>query len=138
MICITTATRRLASAASLPVLLDAAYGAFEEILSAICGYEDSGGEFFAALAFAAATAADGRDAVAFAPSLPARLTAPGESACCCHSPADFTGLAALSATLATRLAQAAGASDNAGDRAACQDAARLARQLHVLLAGNGP
>lgn len=136
MICITTATRRLENAATLPALLDAAFGTFEEILSGIHDYEDSGGEFFAAPLFAAVAAADGRDAVGFAPSMP-RPTAPGECACC-DTPADFTGLAALSATLATRLTHAAAGGSTAGDRAACQQAAQQADQIRILLTGDGP
>jgi hypothetical protein len=67
---IAATRRQVEGAGSLAVLLGAAYAAFEEVLSAIHADEDRVGGSFAGFAFAAAAAADGRDAVAGAPSLP--------------------------------------------------------------------
>ena len=67
---IAAARRQVETAGSFEVLLDAAYAAFAEVMSAIYSDEDRAGESFAGLAFAAAAAAEGRDAVAGAPSLP--------------------------------------------------------------------
>ena len=62
--------QRLQHAAGLPAILDAAYDAFEDMLPAIRAHEDPAGGLFAAFMMAAASAADGRDAIGFAPSLP--------------------------------------------------------------------
>jgi hypothetical protein len=67
---IAAAGRQIEDAGSLTALLDAAYAAFEEVMSAIYADEDRVGESFAGFAFAAAAAAEGRDAVAGAPSRP--------------------------------------------------------------------
>jgi hypothetical protein len=138
-----TVTKRLEEADSLAVLLDAAYEAFEVIMSMIAGREDSAGTSLAAFVFAAAAAADGRDSIAAAPSLPktplqqrsasAARPGPGESA------EDLAaGLASLSGLLAVRLAQAAKSATGHQDRAACHEGARQAREILVLLAGNEP
>jgi hypothetical protein len=47
-------------------------------------------------------------------------------------------LAALSHLLMARLVQAAARARDHGDRAACHDAARSAREIHSLLTGSGP
>ena len=49
--------------------------------------------------------------------------------------AAVTGLCQL---LASGLAHTAAAAADAADRAACQDAARHAQQIHALLTGSGP
>ena len=63
---------RLRKAKSTAEILDATYGAFTDMLGIIRRYEDGGGPFYAALVFAAAAAANGRDAMLFAPSMPPR------------------------------------------------------------------
>jgi hypothetical protein len=133
--------QRLEGAGSLPVLLDAAYAAFEEVMSAIRDYQDRAGGSFTALAFAAAAAGDGRDAIAGAPSLPRPALAdrlagretPAPDGTAAGLAAALAGLAGL---LATRLAQAAGAAAAPDDRMACQVAAWQAREIHRLLAGS--
>ena len=102
---------RLERATALTAVLDAAYDAFEQMLLAIRAHENPASGLFAAFVMAAASAADGRDAVAFAPSLPPR---PGT-----QPPGGYNGerteesaeaiaecIAALSRLLAARLAQA--------------------------------
>jgi hypothetical protein len=134
-----TLTRRLENAQSLGSLLDAAYDTFEDMLAVIHGQEDNDEDFFAGLIFAAAAAADGRDAILTAPSLPP--APPGN-----HpdapppSPAQTSGeiaagVAALSGLLAARLTQAAESAESPADRAACRHAAHSARQIRDLLAG---
>jgi hypothetical protein len=135
--------QRLESAGSLPDLLDASYAAFEEMMSAIRAYQDRAGGSFTALAFAAAAAGDGRDAIAGAVSLP-RPARPGHPAVPGTPDAGGTGgslataLAALAGLLATRLAEAAQAAAAPEDRMACQEAAGQAREIRGLLAGSQP
>ena len=61
---------RLEHAVGLTAVMDAAYDAFGELLAVIREYEDPANGLFAAFMFAAASAANGRDAILFAPSLP--------------------------------------------------------------------
>lgn len=136
-------TQRLQHSAGLADVLDVAYDAFEDMLLAIRGREDPASGLFAAFMMAAASAADGRDAVAFAPSLPAcRGTdaaaaedeaQPGESA---ESITD--AVAGLSRLLVTRLAQARESASDPDDRAACADAACCAENIYGLLHRSGP
>jgi len=63
---------RLARASGLPELLDAAYDAFEDMLTVVRQHDQPDGEWFIPMVVAAASAANGRDAVGWAPSLPAR------------------------------------------------------------------
>ena len=137
---ITAVRARLEQASDLPAILDAAYEAFEGMLPVIHGQEDRAGGGFAAFVMSAASAANGRDAVASAPSLPP--AAPGHSPLAVGAP--VTGvteeeaaavLAGLSQLLARRLADAATWAADAADRAACAVAARHAGVIWSLLAG---
>ena len=67
---ISSARDRLEQASGLDGVLDATYEAFEAMLSVTTAHEDPGSGLFAAFVMAAASAADGRDAVASATSLP--------------------------------------------------------------------
>jgi hypothetical protein len=134
--------QRLQHAAGLAAILDAAYDAFEDVLQAIRACEDPASGPFAAFLMAAASAADGRDAILFAPSLlPGRGSSTpavgdqgsGESA------ASIAGAAAvLSRVLAARLTQAWETAADPGDRAACADAVCCAQSIAGLLGGSGP
>jgi hypothetical protein len=131
---------RLERASDLPGVLDAAYDTFEAMLPVISGQEDRVGPGFAAFVMAGASAANGRDAVASAPSLPP--AAPGSTAQAAgEPPVDITEdeaaavLAGLSGLLARRLADAASWAARAADRTACADAARHAHAVWSLLAG---
>ena len=133
---------RLERADSLPAVLDAAHDAFGSMLSAIRALEDPATALFIPLVMAAASAAEGRNALSFAPALPSR---PLPAAPTRDEPADATSvqvtaasLAALSELLAARLTDAARDAPGRGDQAACRDAARSARDIHALLTGNGP
>jgi hypothetical protein len=131
---------RLEQASDLPAILDAAYEAFESMLLLIHGQQDQARAGFAAFVMAAASVANGRDAVASAPSLPP--AAPGRTPPASGDPVtDVTQeeaaavLAELSQLLASRLADAAAWAPDAADRAACGVAARHARAVWSLLAG---
>ena len=72
--------QRLQQTSDLAGVLDAAYEAFEGMLSVIHPVQDPGSGLFAALVMAAASAANGRNALALAPSLPGHplLAVPAE------------------------------------------------------------
>ncbi len=72
---------RLQRARGLPSVLDAACDAFEDILAVIGAYEETTTSTGMALAFllVATQAANGRDAVLFAPSLPPRSLRPRQA-----------------------------------------------------------
>lgn len=139
---ITAAQHRVQQANGLAAVLDAAYEAFEAMLSALEALQDPASGLFAAFVMAAASAANGRNAVALAPSLPGQpLLAvpaggrpwPGER------PEHLAGLVAgLSHLVAGRLARAAACAPESGDRAACAHAARSARDICGLLATGRP
>jgi len=138
---LTAAGDRFHHARDLAPVLDAACDAFEEILSVIGGYEDTTDSVDVPLLLAATQAANGRDAVLFAPSLPARRLHQPEQVGELERPsaADITAaVAALSLLLSCGLAHTAGTVAAAADRAACQDGARHARAVHDLLTGGGP
>jgi hypothetical protein len=139
---IAAARNRLQRAGDLPAVLDAACDAFEDVLVILCDHQDPADDTFVTFVLAATCAANGRDAVLFAPSLPAhRLHATPEAEQDPHrgSAGDAVSvLAALSHLLVARLVQAAAWARDHGDRAACHDAARSAREIHSLLTGSGP
>jgi hypothetical protein len=137
---LNTARDRLHQARGLPSVLDAAYDAFEDILAVIGNYEQASTSTGMAIAFllVATQAANGRDAVLFAPSLPPHGLHPGQAPGQLErgSADDIkAAVADLSKLLASRLACAAPAAAADGDRAACQDAARYARKVAALVAG---
>jgi hypothetical protein len=137
---ITAAAARLEHADALPAILDAAYDAFEGMLPAIEGQQDPGSAAFTAFVMSAASAANGRDAVAAAPSLPA--AAVGHRAVTAASaPATVSveqvaaALAGLSRVIVRRLNAAVGLSGDVRDREACARAAHHAGAICSLLAG---
>lgn len=111
------------------------------MLAVIQPAQDPASGLFAAFVMAAASAANGRNAVALAPSLPEhslsampaeqRPSSPGLP----EHVADV--VAGLSRLVAGRLEQAAGSAVATGDRDACQHAARSARAICALLSGSG-
>ena len=139
---IATARDRVERAYSLAAVLDAAHGAFEDMLSVIRAHEDLDDGMFIPLVMAAASAADGRNAIAFAPSLPPHRLHQGTTEEQIHDPgpvqAIASELAALSELLATRLTEAARSASDPGDRTACADAARSARDIQALLTADEP
>jgi hypothetical protein len=142
MIRITAAQHRVQQASGLAAVLDAAYEAFEAMLSALEAVQDPASGLFAVFVMAAASAANGRNAVALAPSLPGYplLAVPaGGRPWSGERPARLAGLVAgLSHLVAGRLAQAAACAPQSGDRAACAHAARCARDICGLLGTSRP
>ena len=129
----------LESADGLPGLLDAAWMAFEAILSLSATYADTDAGFFTALVYAMPAAADGRDAIITAPSTPARPAGQEPVGTYHLLHGDSAGeaaasMAALSAVLAARLTAAACSASDREDRAACLIGARHAGEIHALLA----
>ncbi len=135
-----TARDCLQRARGLPSVLDAACDAFEDILAVIGAYEETTTSTGMALAFllVATQAANGRDAVLFAPSLPPRSLRPRQAPVLPERGSAGNikaSVAGLSLLLASRLACAATTAGAGADQAACHDAARYARTVHDLLAG---
>ncbi len=143
---ITAAQECLARARGVREILTASYAAFDHLLLAIREHQERAGGLLAAFVLSAASAADGRDALTAAPSLPLPLPradcATVAGAEVPDEPADIDdvadALAGLSVMLAVRLQRAADWAGNAGDRVACTDAARSAAAICSLLARPGP
>ena len=129
--------QRMEEADGLAAVLDAAYAAFEGMLSVIHPAQDPASDLFAALVMAAASAADGRDALALAPSLPRHplLAAPAEQKPWPGEPPQRVAevVAGLSHLVAERLTQAAASAPDTGDRDACRHAVQSARDICGLL-----
>jgi hypothetical protein len=135
---IESARVRLEQATGLPAVLDAAYEAFEEMLPALEEQQDRGGGTFAAFVMSGTAAANGRNALAAAPSLPPALS--GDLAAVTAGP--FSGraaqdaaaiLAQLSQLLSTRLTDASDLSADPDDKLACARAAHHAATICSLL-----
>jgi hypothetical protein len=135
---IQSARVRLKQATGLRAVLDAAYDAFEELLGALEEQEERGGGAFAAFVMSATAAANGRDALAAAPSLPPAPSGDLASAAA-RSYCDLTVedaaavLAQLGQLLSGRLADASNQPGDAGDKVACAQAARHAASICSLL-----
>jgi hypothetical protein len=135
------AGERLRQASGLAPVLGAAHEAFEAMLAAIRSHEDPTTGLFSAFIMAAALAADGRDAIAFAPSMPpvgsrdllddeADARVPPESVARLVSD--------LSQLVRAQLTRSAGQATDPADQDACDQAARCAAGIHDLLARGGP
>jgi hypothetical protein len=137
---VTTAGNRFRQAHGLPAVLDAACDVFEAILTVIGDYEDTTatGTAFTFL-LVATQAANGRDALLFAPSLPPRAlhptAAPDESESASVIKSSVAGVSQL---LATGLARTATTITDGADLAACRDAATCVARISDLLAGAEP
>jgi hypothetical protein len=137
---IDEALRQVQEAAGLPALLAAAARAFEVMLAEIQAWQDPDSALFTVYVMAAGYAADGRDAVLSAPSMPRQPRRPGpdpsQAAPSSPTAASATGdLARLCQALAGRLGPAA--APGSGDHEACAEAARSARVVAGLLGGAG-
>src|SRR5580704_8202217 len=142
MTLISCRAQQVRSAAGLPEVLESAWRAFECMLAEAEAHEDPATPLFPAFVLAATAAANGRDAVLRAPSLPwpprdtppgggRQVGGPGEPAQAAWA------LASLSQALIFRLETAAGSAASSGDRDACRYAAGRARAIYDLLAGAG-
>ncbi|MGH3294836.1 MAG: hypothetical protein ACRDP7_23860 [Trebonia sp.] len=136
-----TAQQHLREADGLAAVLDAAYAAYEGMLSVIHLVQDPASGLFAAFVMAAASAADGRNALALAPSLPGRplLAVPAGQQPGLGEPPERVAevVTRLSQLIAERLTQAAASAADTGDRDACRHAAQRARDICGLLS-TGP
>jgi len=130
------------AAADLPEVLESAWRAFECMLAEAESHEDPATPLFPAFVLAATAAANGRDAVLLAPSLPwpprdtpvggGQVDGSGESV-----QEAARALTSLSQALISRLETAAGLATRSGDRDACRYAVGRARAICDLLAGAG-
>jgi hypothetical protein len=137
---ITTARALLDTAADLPATLDAGYQAFESILAVVRHHEERSGHAFPAFVLSASAAADGRDWVVGAPSLPPATSpsAAGGDLLDEHDWADVaTEVAGLAQVLVVRLRASAGHATDPRDGAACQQGAFHAARIGALLGGTG-
>jgi len=139
----TGAKAHLQEATGLTAVLSGTYEAFEGMLSVIRAHESRAEGMFAAFVMSAASAANGRDAVAGAPSLPRTgggIQAPAERdlAAAASVKEIARDLAGLGRVLTGRLAAAASSAPHPADRAACAAAARHAGNISALLSGAGP
>ncbi len=136
---ITAAGARLEHATGLPAILDAAYDAFEDMLPAIEAQQYADSAAFTAFVMSGASAANGRDAIAAAPSLPAaaapRVVTTARAPATATARQAAAALTGLSRVLVSRLNAAAGLSADVGDRAACASAAHHAAAICSLLEG---
>jgi hypothetical protein len=128
--------QRVHAAAGLPEVLESAWRAFEYMLAEAEAHEDPATPLFPAFVLAATAAANGRDAVLLAPSLPwpPRDTPPGGGqATRPQEPARpaARALASLCQALISRLEA------SSADRDACRYAADRARAIYDLLAEAG-
>ena len=139
---LTAAADRFRAAHGLPATLDAACDAFEQILTVIAGYEQATSTGLAiTFLFAATQAANGRDAMLFAPSSPPVARHPPAPAGEQRPPAapDIKApIAGLAELLARGLGHSAATAADGADRAACHDAAACATRIHYLLTRPGP
>jgi len=134
---VAAASVRLERADDLPAILEAAFDAFDDMLPVIEAQQDPAGGAFTTFVMSAAFAANGRDAVLFAPSLPPSASRgpiadrPG----CGGALEAAIALAGLGRLLDLRLTDASAQAVSPGDRRACIEGARQARRLVSLLAG---
>jgi hypothetical protein len=141
MTLINRAMERLNVAEGVPGILDAACGAFVDMLTVVECWEDPTHRLFTTYVAAGMIVANGRDAVLRAPSLPARRPRAAAEKKLSHGATaedDARQLAALSAVIADRLSDASATATQLRDRIACEQAARSARNLHALFAGTDP
>jgi hypothetical protein len=126
---------RLEAASDLPGQLAVAWDAFSLLIAACQDSEKQSAELFAAFAFAAAAAAEGRLAIAGAPSLPPD---PGQASSGVSGESDPDKLAdalvGLAGRLSQRLLSAARESADPDDRDACEHAAAQAARVYEILA----
>lgn len=130
------ASARLEQATDVPAILAAAGDAFEDMLPVLHEQQDPAGGAFTTFVMSAALAANGRDAVLRAASMPVHTSgrrSAGEVGRWAALEAATT-LAGLGRLLDGKLTEAADSAVNRADRQACLDGAEQARRLAGLLA----
>ena len=128
--------QRLLHADGVAGMLATGWEAFEFVRGVAGANADRSADMYPAFTFARGAAVSGRNAIAFAPSMPAGQAVLFENA----TPLDgdvyevADTLADLTLALSARLREAAGLAADVSDRAACEDAARDADRITELLA----
>jgi hypothetical protein len=133
--------QQLEDAHSVADILDASYDAFDEMLSAFDRYQRGCGPFYAALIMAGPAAADGRNTVGAAPSIPPPERDRPQPPAPATEPAArevAESIADLALLTARKLRTAAAAATCPADCSACIDAAQYADEVHALMTGKGP
>jgi hypothetical protein len=128
----------LDNAGGLTELLDVAYEAFAQVLTLIRQHDDPDSDVFVPMVLAAASAANGRDYVGSAPSLPSAplpLTWAEEAPIAVAASEWIIGACAA---LTSVLDKAAAAAPVPADRAACAGAAGCVREIFDLMGGRRP
>jgi hypothetical protein len=131
---------RLSAVGGVADMLAASWDTFELVQTIADDYAEQAPDMFAAFMFAAAAAANGMDAVGFAPSMPA---SPGEAAPRAGAGRHDAGeiadeLASLMTALTRCLETGASQANDPGDRQACEQAAREADRIRGLLSPDRP
>jgi hypothetical protein len=131
---LAAAMTRVAGACGLAGILGAACDAFEQMLPVIEIHQDPGSGAFTAFVMAGVYAANGRDALLFAPSLPPSSGPRTFGPPACTTALDTAiAVATLSRKLVERLREASDIADTTADLRACAsgqyEADRLARLL---------
>ena len=129
---------RVQAACGTADMLGAAWDAFTLLLDTCEAGVGSSPGLFAAFAFAAAAASRGRLMLESAPSLPPGVGSQASQGAVVKQDLEQAAgaLGGLAATLGETLGQAAVEAADAGDRAACQDAAVQAMRIAELLSGD--
>ena len=143
MSCLSELTDRIRGTTDLGALLDVAYDAFEDLLTVVRGHRAGFDDYLSLpLLRVVALAADARDIVGRAPSLPSRRRSMVAAAEAPHPSKSAEHVAheivALSEHLAARLADVGGAAPDPADQAACSAAAGCAREIYAHLIGREP
>jgi hypothetical protein len=128
--------QRLVDAESLPAVLAAGWDIFELVGTIASASADQSPDLYPAFTFARGSAVTGRNAIAFAPSMPPASADSGydppKPTADAYEIAD--ALAGLATALSVRLRESAGLAADAADRSACEDAASQAERITWLLA----
>jgi hypothetical protein len=128
--------QRLAEADGLPAVLSVSWEIFELVGTIASASAGKSPDMYPAFTFARGSAVSGRNAIAFAPSLP---PVSGETG---HRPLKPAGdvdeiadaLANLASAVSIRLRESAGLAAADGDRSACENAAGEAERIAWFLA----
>ena len=128
--------RRLADADGLPAVLAVGWDIFELVGTIASATAGESPDMYPAFTFAQGAAVSGRNAIAFAPSLPPISGGAGHELPEPFGDADEIAgdLAGLASALSVRLRESAELAANAADRSACENAASEAERITWFLA----
>jgi len=128
--------QRLADAHGLPAVLSVSWEIFELVATITSASAGESSDMYPAFTFARGSAVSGRNAIAFAPSMPPVSGEPGHSP---PKPADDVdeiadALASLASAVSIRLRESAELAAADADRSACENAAGQAERIAWFLA----